>query len=111
MAVAAANWIMSAALVLYFVFQASSLTHISRRPAFSERAHSVVRMRLPSQPLLMQSWKGARMAPCASRPHPAKDFCSSGRTFDQTLGQEASRGARSSADVVDERRSKEVTAE
>ena len=84
---------------------------MSERPAFSARLHSSVRIRLPSQPLLMQSWNGARMAPCASRPQPEKADWSSGRASDQTLGQEDARGRRLSAEVVDERRRRDVRAE
>lgn len=110
-AVAAANWIMSAALVLYFSVQERSLPQMSERPAFSARLHSSVRMRLPSQPLLMQSWNGARMAPCASCPQPAKALLSSGRASDQTFGQDDARGGKLKADVVDRRRSEDVSAE
>jgi hypothetical protein len=51
------------------------------------------------------------MAPCASFPQPEKADCSSGRTADQTLGQEDARGRRLSADVVDERRRRKVRGE
>lgn len=51
------------------------------------------------------------MAPCASLPQPEKADCSSGKTSDQTLGQEDARGRRLSADVVDERRRREARAE
>jgi hypothetical protein len=95
---------MSAALVLYFWVQERSLEQMSERPAFSVRLHSSVRMRLPSHPLLMQSWKGARMAPWASRPQPEKAVWSSGRTVDQMDGQEELRGRRLRAEVVVERR-------
>jgi len=61
-ACAPANWIMSAALTWYLSLQSLSFVQIAERPAFSDLPHSSVRTRLPSQPLLMQSWKGARRA-------------------------------------------------
>jgi hypothetical protein len=51
------------------------------------------------------------MAPWASRPQPEKAVWSSGRTSDQTFGQEDVRGRTEKADVVVERRSMEVRAE
>ena len=52
------------------------------------------------------------MAPCASRPQPSNAVCSSGRTVDQTSGQESVRGKRLSADVEEARtRSDDANAE
>lgn len=58
------------------------------RPAFSGREHSDERMRLPSQPLLMQSWKGARMALWAEGVQPAKEDWRSWAMVLQIGGQE-----------------------
>lgn len=94
---------MSAALVLYFCVQERSLAQMDERPAFSARLHSSVRIRLPSQPLLMQSWKGARIAPWASLPQPEKAVWRLGTTVVQMLGQEVVSGVGVRARVVVER--------
>jgi hypothetical protein len=106
MAMAAANWIMSAAETLYLLVQSLSLVHMPDSPAFSARLHSEVRIRLPSQPLLIQSWKGARMAPWASAPQPSKEDWRSVAIVFQTVGQEDWRGRilRAEAETVRKRR-------
>ena len=82
MAMAAANWIMSAVPTLYCVAFDASRLHVGGKPAFSDREHSSPRIKEPSQPLLTQSWKGARMAPRAVGPQPWNSLDRSEATAD-----------------------------